>query len=85
MTKQEITNILRSVFAMQLLTECLDDVSDIHLWKHDLKKYGNLYQKQLDKVVNAVLESVDEEELENYNFITKQLREKLLEITHEEK
>lgn len=85
MKHEEVTNILRSVFAMQLLTECLDDVSDSHLWKHDLKKYGNLYQKQLDKVVNAVLESVDVEEMENYNFITKELREKLKEITHVEK
>ena len=85
MNQEEITNIIQLSMLMQILTEKIDDVSDIHIWKHDVKRTGNLFQKQLDKVVDAVISSVDPDQMKTYIDITKELREKLNEIKHVEK
>jgi len=85
MSNEEITNILRSVFLMELLQESFDEIEGEYLWKHEVKRTGNIFRTKLDKVINSVLSAVDQEEMQNFIDITTELREKLKEIKYTDK
>ena len=74
MTQQEVERILKVAFMSQYFNECLDDIEGEYLWKHDLKRYGNLFRKELDKLLDGILTNVSNEEKENYNAILIELR-----------
>jgi len=83
MTKEEVERIMKVAFVLQYINECIDDVEGDYPWKHEIKKSGNFFRQNVDRFLNGILKSVDQEELENYNAVTKEFRQRINEAYNE--
>ena len=83
MTKEEVERIMKVAFVLQYINECIDDVEGDYPWKQQIKKSGNVFRQNVDRFLNGILKSVDEEELENYNAVTKEFRQRINEAYNE--
>jgi hemerythrin-like domain-containing protein len=83
MTKEEVERIMKVAFVLQYINECIDDVEGDYPWKQQIKKSGNVFRQNVDRFLNGILKSVDQEELENYNAVTKEFRQRINEAYNE--
>jgi hypothetical protein len=80
MTHAEVERIMKVAFVLQYVNECIDDVEGDYAWKQQIKRTGNVFRENVDKFLNGILKSVDESELENYNAVTKEFRQRVNEV-----
>ena len=80
MTHAEVERIMKVAFVLQYVNECIDDVEGDYPWRQQIKRSGNAFRQNVDRFLNGILKSVDKEEMENYNAVTKEFRQRVNEV-----